>query len=88
MTKAKRYETVLLREPVAGFPAGQVGAVVEVYTSPYEAYDVEIVDDDGHTRGLLEAVRPEQIDVAGKAKPGRAVAATRAPNPLSAPRYR
>jgi hypothetical protein len=74
MTKAKRYETVRLREAVGDFPAGQVGAVVEVYTSPYEAYDVEIVDDDGYTRGLLEAVRPEQIEVAGKVRAGRAAA--------------
>ncbi len=79
MTKAQRYETVLLRETVGGFPAGEVGAVVEVYTSPYEAYDVEIVGDDGHTKGLLEAVRPEQIEAAGKAKPGRAAASTAAP---------
>ena len=79
MTKAKRYQTVRLREAVAGFPASQMGAVVEVYTSPYEAYDEEIVDDYGHTRGLLEAVRPEQIEVAGKAKAGRAAAAMPAP---------
>ena len=31
--------------------------MVEVYTSPYEAYDLEIVDDDGRTKGLLEGVR-------------------------------
>jgi len=38
--------------------------VVEVYTTPYEAYDIEIVTDEGQTKGLLEAVRPGQIEVA------------------------
>jgi hypothetical protein len=79
MAKAKRYETVRLREAVGDFPAGQVGAVVEVYASPYEAYDVEIVDDDGHTRGLLEALRPEQIDVAGTVKAGHVATAVSTP---------
>ena len=32
-TKAKRYDTVVLREPVDGFPAGEIGAVVEVYAA-------------------------------------------------------
>jgi hypothetical protein len=70
---------VRLREAVGGFSTGQAGAVVEVYTSPYEAYDVEIVDDDGQTKGLLEAVRPEQIEVVGKVKAGRAAADMAAP---------
>ena len=78
MTRAKRYQTVRLREAVGQFGAGQVGAVVEVYTSPYEAYDVEMVGDDGHTAGLLEGVRPEQIDVARRVEAGGAAAAMRA----------
>ncbi|MBI3970322.1 MAG: DUF4926 domain-containing protein [Chloroflexi bacterium] len=63
MTKAKRYDTVVLREEVGGFQAGEVGAVVEVYTTPYEAYDVEIVTNDGETKGLVEGLRPDQIDL-------------------------
>jgi len=63
MTKAKRYDTVALVEPVGDFSPGTKGAVVEVYTTPYEAYDVEIVTDAGATAGLLNAVRPQQFDV-------------------------
>jgi hypothetical protein len=62
MTKVKRYETVVLQEAIGGFRRGELGAVVEVYTTPFEAYDVEIVADDGTTRGLLEGVRPNQIE--------------------------
>lgn len=63
MTKARRYETVVLVEPIASFPKGEKGAIVEVYTTPFEAYDVEIVADDGKTKGLVESVRPDQIEV-------------------------
>ncbi|MGI9056926.1 MAG: DUF4926 domain-containing protein, partial [Pyrinomonadaceae bacterium] len=40
---------------------GQVGAVVEIYNNG-EAIEVEFVDTDGQTYGLL-ALRPEQIIV-------------------------
>ena len=63
MTKAKQYDTVMLLEAINGFQQGEKGAVVEVYTTPYEAYDIEIVTDEGTTKGLIEAVRPEQIEV-------------------------
>src|SRR5262249_1091976 len=63
MTKAKRYDTVLLLESIGKFQKGEKGAVVEVYTTPYEAYDIEIVTDEGKTQGLAEGVRPEQIEV-------------------------
>jgi hypothetical protein len=45
MTKAKRYDTVVLLEAINGFQKGEKGAAVEVYTTPYEAYDIEIVTD-------------------------------------------
>lgn len=61
MTKAKQYDTVVLLETIGAFQKGEKGAVVEVYTTPYEAYDIEIVTDEGKTKGLLEGVRPEQI---------------------------
>ena len=61
MLKAKRYDTVVLLEALHGFQKGEKGAVIEVYTTPYEAYDIEIVTDEGMTKGLIEAVRPEQI---------------------------
>lgn len=37
--------------------------MVEVYSTPYEAYDIEIVTDEGTTKGLAEGVRPEQTEV-------------------------
>ena len=63
MTKAKRYDTVVLLEDVNGFQKGEKGAAVEVYTIPYEAYDIEIITDEGTTKGLVETVLPEQIEV-------------------------
>jgi hypothetical protein len=63
MTKAKHYDTVILLESIGKFQQGEKGAVVEVYTTPYEAYDIEIVTDTGKTKGLAEGVRPEQIEV-------------------------
>ena len=63
MTKAKQYETVMLEEAIDNFPTGEKGAVVEVYTVPYEAYDIEIVTDDGKTKGLLESITPEKFEL-------------------------
>jgi hypothetical protein len=49
----------------ANFPehtvlAGDVGAVVEVYTAPTLAYEVEFVNPDGSTRALL-TLAPSQV---------------------------
>ncbi len=63
MSKAKRYDTVVLLESIGMFQQGEKGAVVEVYTTPYEAYDIEMVTDAGKTKGVAEGVRPEQIAV-------------------------
>jgi hypothetical protein len=63
MTKAKRYDTVVLLESIGTFQKGEKGAVVEVYTTPYEAYDIEIVTNEGKTKDVAEGVRPEQIEV-------------------------
>ncbi|MCB9430630.1 MAG: DUF4926 domain-containing protein [Ardenticatenaceae bacterium] len=65
----QNYQTVRLLESIGAFPKGELGAIVEVYTFPYETYDVEIVTDDGQTKGLLEAVRPEQIEVVFSPQP-------------------
>jgi len=75
MAKAQRYDTVVLTESVNGFRQGEKGAVVEAYTMPYEAYDIEIVTDEGGTKGLVEAVRPEQIQVISPARPAAKFAA-------------
>ena len=50
MTKAKHYDTLVLFKPIGRFQKGEKGAVVEVYTTPYEAYDIEIVTDEGKTK--------------------------------------
>ena len=63
MPKAKRYDKIVLLESVGDFPKDSWGAVVEVYTTPYEAYDIEIMTDDGRTIGLADAVLPEQFEL-------------------------
>ena len=35
--------------PAEGLRCGRVGAVVHVFTHPYQAYEVEFVDKDGKT---------------------------------------
>ena len=55
-------ETVIA---TANFPdhrvlAGDVGAIVEVFTQPDLAYDVEFVSPDGTTRALL-TLAPDQL---------------------------
>lgn len=40
--------------------AGDVGAIVEVYTEPVLAYEVEFVNPDGSTRALL-TLMPNQV---------------------------
>jgi hypothetical protein len=40
--------------------AGDLGAVVEVYTTPTLAYEVEFVNPDGSTRALL-TLAPSQV---------------------------
>jgi len=40
--------------------AGDLGAVVEVYTAPKLAYEVEFVNPDGSTRALL-TLAPSQV---------------------------
>lgn len=47
--------------PEYAFKRGQRGTVVEVFTEPREAYDIEIRDDQGDFLGFAYSVRPEQI---------------------------
>jgi hypothetical protein len=53
---------------MGAFQKGEQGAVVEVSSMPYESYDIEVVTDKGQTLGLVEGVRPEQIDVPVKVR--------------------
>ncbi len=45
--------------PAENLWCGQVGTIVEIYEHG-KAYEVEFVDQDGHTYGLL-TLRPEQL---------------------------
>ncbi len=61
MKEIKLFDTVALLEdlPEENLWRGQVGAVVEIYDSG-KAFEVEFVDTDGRTYGLL-ALRAEQV---------------------------
>lgn len=61
MGEIKLFDSVALLEdlPEENLWRGQMGAVVEIYNDG-EAFEVEFVDTDGKTYGLL-ALRPEQI---------------------------
>lgn len=61
MTEIKLFDSVALLEdlPKENLWRGQVGAVVEVYKNG-EAFEVEFVDSNGKTYGLL-ALRNDQI---------------------------
>jgi hypothetical protein len=63
MKEIKLFDSVALLEdlPEENLWRGQVGAVVEIYNDG-EAFEVEFVDTDGKTYGLL-ALRPDQIIV-------------------------
>lgn len=61
MREIELFDTVALLEdlPEENLWRGQVGAVVEVYNDG-EAFEVEFVDTNGQTYGLL-ALRSEQL---------------------------
>jgi hypothetical protein len=61
MREIKLFDSVALLEdlPEENLRRGQVGAIVEIYNDG-EAFEVEFVDTNGHTYGLL-ALRPEQL---------------------------
>jgi hypothetical protein len=59
------YDMVILLEPASedGPAAGTVGSIVDIYTKPREAYEVEFVDSCGRTLALL-AVDPHKLKLA------------------------
>ena len=63
--KAHPFDCVILLEelPQYGLCKGSQGAVVEVYTRPFEAYDIEFVDGAGNVPKLASALLPEQFEV-------------------------
>ncbi len=61
-TRLDLLETVVATVNVPDYQvlAGDLGAVVEVYTDPELAYDVEFVNPDGSTRAVL-TLAPHQV---------------------------
>ncbi len=69
-TKAQPFDCVVLLEALTLHSSntkvlrrGSRGAIVEAYTEPFEAYDIEFVDESGNIVGLASAVKPEQFEV-------------------------
>jgi len=62
METLKLLETVIatVNLPDHGILAGDLGTVVEIYTTPTLAYEVEFVNADGSTRALV-TLAPDQI---------------------------
>jgi hypothetical protein len=68
--KATLFDVVRLLEDVPpagglapeGLSRGDHGTIVEVYTEPVECYEVEVVLDDGSTKGMATLL-PEQFEV-------------------------
>jgi hypothetical protein len=63
MPRFELNQTVMLAEAlkVYGLPKGRLGAIVECFTQPSEAYEVEFVDDTGRDSIQL-TLRPDQLD--------------------------
>ncbi|HMJ08362.1 MAG TPA: DUF4926 domain-containing protein [Pyrinomonadaceae bacterium] len=61
MRKAKLFDSVALLDdlPDEKLWRGQVGAIVEIYNNG-QAFEVEFVDKEGRTYGLL-TLRPDQL---------------------------
>ncbi len=66
------FDTVALVHdlPEMGLVAGEVGAVVEVYSA--EAFEVEFVDESGHTYGLHTLRGNQVVALHTKGQPLRA----------------
>lgn len=62
METPKLLETIVVTVNIPDHKilAGDLGTIVEIYTKPTSAYEVEFVNADGSTRALL-TLAPEQI---------------------------
>ena len=60
--KYSLLEVVKLQQVLHGsnLQKGDIGVIVEVYSNPYEAYEVEFCDTKGKTIALL-TLKPEQL---------------------------
>lgn len=53
--KFAMYDTVIVLNNYLneGVLKGESGAIVDVYTEPHEAYEVEFLDEEGKTKAIL-----------------------------------
>lgn len=60
--KFAMYDTVIVLNNYLneGVLKGESGAIVEVYTQPYEAYEVEFLDEEGKTKAIL-VLQPNEL---------------------------
>ena len=60
--KYSLLEVVQLQQDFPSFnlQKGDIGTIVEVFSNPYEAYEVEFCDNKGKTIALL-TLKPEQL---------------------------
>jgi hypothetical protein len=62
MIRAEFEVVVLVGDiPDQGLTKGQIGTIVDIYTTPSLSYEVEFCDKQGRTVALL-ALDPEQLD--------------------------
>jgi hypothetical protein len=56
------YDTVIVLNDYLkeGVLRGELGAVVDIYTHPHEAYEVEFVDERGKTKALI-VLQPNEL---------------------------
>lgn len=64
MRKPELYDTVRLKVdlPEWGLSAGEIGAIVLVFDTPQEAYEVEFTDEEGRTR-VTCALTADQFEI-------------------------
>lgn len=66
----RQYDTVRVPAgiPEDDVPAGALAAVLEVYTDPYRAYEIEVLNADGTTRylGIVDPSRVELVEPYGQ----------------------
>lgn len=58
------YDTVIVLNNYLseGVIRGELGAIVEIYTEPHEAYEVEFLDEEGNTKALL-VLQPNELSM-------------------------
>lgn len=61
--KFKEFDTVrIVRDCEEGLKKGEIGAVLMVFEKPREAYEVEVLDEDGNLR-IQCTLLPEDLEL-------------------------